>query len=196
MSAAQYTPGKDTRPWCLHHIGADEIHAAPDFATAQSWANWANQHFAMYADISRFVVAVWPWDAEKHAAALPRSVAGWTVPDAAPPAANDGEPFTLTVEEIEAGRKVRAFAKSPHCSVEDHHEIMTVLKALERRATPTDQSKFVEAMEEIRETLRNGSYGGEPARYRNARASLQLYTLIEQIRGENPTCIRPSEVPY
>lgn len=79
----EHTPGKDTRLWCLHHIGADEMHPAPDFKTAQGWANWANRTFAEHADISRFVVAVWPWDAEAHASGVDKAVAEWTVPNSA-----------------------------------------------------------------------------------------------------------------
>lgn len=71
---------KDTRLWCLHHIGADDVYPAPDFATAQKWADWANTHFAEHADISRFVVAVWPHAAERHVAGLENSVRQWTVP--------------------------------------------------------------------------------------------------------------------
>jgi len=72
----------DQRLWCMHHIGPDDVYPAPDFATAQKWADWANDAFAEHADISRFVVAVWPWDAESHAAGLDESIAGWTLPPA------------------------------------------------------------------------------------------------------------------
>jgi ribA/ribD-fused uncharacterized protein len=70
----------DPRLWCLHHIGPDELHPAPDFGTAQKWASWANDRFANAADISRFVVAVWPWSAASHAEGLDASVKGWTLP--------------------------------------------------------------------------------------------------------------------
>jgi hypothetical protein len=72
--------GNDTRLWCLHHIGPDDVHPAPDFATAQKWADWANTAFAEHAEISRFVVAIWPWDADSHADGLAASIAGWTLP--------------------------------------------------------------------------------------------------------------------
>lgn len=72
----------DIRLWCLHHIGPDELHPAPDFATAQKWANWANDRFAEHADISRFVVATWPWAATVHAEGLAESIASWTLPPA------------------------------------------------------------------------------------------------------------------
>src|SRR5262249_34482991 len=72
------------RLWCMHHIGTDEVHPAPDFETAQQWANWANLQFAEYQDISRFVVAVWPWDAESHAHALPEAIDQWEMPTALP----------------------------------------------------------------------------------------------------------------
>lgn len=72
---------KDTRLWCLHHIGADEVHPAPDFSTAQTWADWANKQFSEHADISRFVVAVWPHSAERHAAWLIKALDEWTLPE-------------------------------------------------------------------------------------------------------------------
>jgi hypothetical protein len=72
---------KDTRLWCLHHIGADEVHPAPDFATAQRWADWANKRFAERADISRFVVALWPHTAAQHASSLAKTVYEWTLPE-------------------------------------------------------------------------------------------------------------------
>lgn len=75
----------DTRLWCLHHIGADEMHPAPDFATAQKWADWANTRFAAHADISRFVVATWPWSGAKHGLWLQKAIDEWTVPRAAEP---------------------------------------------------------------------------------------------------------------
>ncbi|WP_185998192.1 hypothetical protein ACLIMP_04380 [Novosphingobium aerophilum] len=66
----------------------------------------------------------------------------------------------------------------------------------EARRLQAQADSQAQALEEVRETLRNCSYEGEPARYRNARASLQLYALIEHIRGEHDTGILPSEVPY
>jgi hypothetical protein len=91
MTNATQHGSVDSRLWCLHHIGADDVHPAPDFATAQKWANWANECFAEHADISRFVVAVWPWSAEAHAGWLERSIAEWTSPEASNPsfATND-----------------------------------------------------------------------------------------------------------
>lgn len=80
---------QDTRLWCLHHIGPDEVHPAPDFATAQKWADWANAKFAEYADISRFVVAVWPWAADRHALWLQKAIDEWTAPDS--PTQSSGE---------------------------------------------------------------------------------------------------------
>lgn len=72
----------DTKLWCLHHIGADEVHPAPDFETAWKWAEWANKRFADAADICRFTVAIWPWSPEGHADGLAKSVEDWTVPEA------------------------------------------------------------------------------------------------------------------
>lgn len=73
-------PVVDPRLWCLHHIGPDDVHPAPDFATAQKWADWANRRFAEHSDLSRFVVAIWPWSAERHADGLAKSVEEWTLP--------------------------------------------------------------------------------------------------------------------
>jgi N-glycosidase YbiA len=72
----------DTRLWCLRAIGPDDVHPAPDFETAQKWADWANEQFADFADTLRHVVVVWPWSAEAHAKVLPRSIAEWAVPAA------------------------------------------------------------------------------------------------------------------
>jgi len=75
----------DTRLWCLHHIGPDDVHPAPDFATAQAWADYANAELCKgFEDISRFVVAIWPWAPESHADNLSHSIAGWTLPTPAP----------------------------------------------------------------------------------------------------------------
>lgn len=78
---------KDTRLWCLHHIGPDDMHPAPDFATAQKWADYSNRAFAKYADISRFVVALWPWAAATHAEGLEQSIKDWALPIADEPVA-------------------------------------------------------------------------------------------------------------
>lgn len=72
---------KDTRLWCLHHIGPDDMHPAPDFATAQKWADYSNRTFAKYADVSRFVVALWPWRPAAHAEGLQQSVKDWALPE-------------------------------------------------------------------------------------------------------------------
>ena len=71
----------DTRRWCLHDIGPDEVHAAPDFETAQKWANWANARFNKHAEFTRFVVSPWSWTAERHAETLAKSIEEWTLPE-------------------------------------------------------------------------------------------------------------------
>ena len=75
------SPNSDTRLWCLHHIGPDEVHPAPDFDTAWRWAEWANKRFADAADISRFTVAIWPWSPGRHADGIANSIADWTLPN-------------------------------------------------------------------------------------------------------------------
>jgi len=87
----------DVRLWCLHAIGPDDVHPAPDFSTAQKWADWGNQRFGEEADILRFVVAVWPWSVESHADGLQRSIANWTLPQPSPP-----EPERAVVDELAA----------------------------------------------------------------------------------------------
>lgn len=74
------TEAQNTRLWCLHHIGADDLHPAPGFATAQNWADWANKAFSEHADISRFVVALWPWDATSHAAGVDKAIREFSLP--------------------------------------------------------------------------------------------------------------------
>lgn len=71
--------------WCVHAIGPDDIHAAPDFATAQTWAVNQNQMMDEYTKARgmendphwvpvRCVVALWPWSAASHADDLPNSI--------------------------------------------------------------------------------------------------------------------------
>lgn len=70
----------DPRLWCLHAIGPDDVYPAPDFDTAQKWADWGNKRFAGDGNILRFVVAVWPWSADSHADGLTKSKADWALP--------------------------------------------------------------------------------------------------------------------
>jgi len=62
--------------WCVHIIGPDDIHAAPDFETAWAWAEAANKVIAPHADerdvLWRCTVAIWPGDATSHAEDLKR----------------------------------------------------------------------------------------------------------------------------
>lgn len=72
--------------WCCHVLGPDDVHPAPDRATAEKWA-------AMINDDPRFkpktendpniraVVTLWPWEPEVHAQALPQAIAEWTPPN-------------------------------------------------------------------------------------------------------------------
>lgn len=68
----------------MHEIGSDDVHPAPDFDTAQRWCDYANDAFKQHADISRFVVAPWPWDAPSHAESLPKAISGWNRKDGTP----------------------------------------------------------------------------------------------------------------
>ena len=80
--------------WCVHVIGPDDVHAAPDFDTAEQWAIRQNALMRKYTVDAgmeddpywpqvRAVVAVWPWSAEGHAADLPNSIRDFTPPSAA-----------------------------------------------------------------------------------------------------------------
>lgn len=93
----------DTRLWCLHHIGPDDVHPAPDFATAQKWADWANLRFAEHSDLSRFVVAIWPWSAERHAEGLAKSIEEWTLP-----AVGFDKEWCISMAKQEAGYAIGA----------------------------------------------------------------------------------------
>lgn len=68
--------------WCMHVIGPDDVHAAPDKETAQNWADWLNAEAAKSAamigeddPMVKATVAPWPYSAESHADDLPRAVA-------------------------------------------------------------------------------------------------------------------------
>lgn len=80
--------------WCCHVRGPDDVHAAPDYATALKWAdisnaiNWRGLGGktvppASYDEcLIKAVPAVWPYTAEQHAEDLPKSVAGFAMPEA------------------------------------------------------------------------------------------------------------------
>lgn len=77
--------------WCVHIIGPEDVHAAPDFDTAEQWATRQNRLMREYTTAAgmdddpywpevRAVVALWPWDAASHAKDLPRSLRDFTPP--------------------------------------------------------------------------------------------------------------------
>jgi hypothetical protein len=72
------------RLWCMHVIGPDDVHAAPDQQTAQAWADELNASIArrmseMEPDEDtpsvRAEAAEWPWSPEAHAENLAKGLA-------------------------------------------------------------------------------------------------------------------------
>lgn len=62
--------------WCVHVIGPDDLHAAPDFEAAVRMAAELSGALAPHlsTDISCLpVVAVWPWSAKAHAESLAKA---------------------------------------------------------------------------------------------------------------------------
>lgn len=194
----EHTPGNDTRLWCLHHIGPDDVHAAPDFATAQTWANQANEFSQEYAGISRFVVAVWPWTADDHAENLPRSIAEWTVPAASVPAASEGDAFTA----LEAWQELVEY--DDRTSPEEYPNMALItfeeLRMFMSRASftdctcgdvagedpaclghaPSDQSK----LDEARSVLERALVGSPKYLRARVNTAISLLTRARQIGGE------------
>jgi hypothetical protein len=82
--------------WCCHVRGPDEVHAAPDYETALAWSdmlnamNWrsANPAVRLKDPVSfedcliKAVPALWPHSRESHAEDLPKSIAGFAIPNA------------------------------------------------------------------------------------------------------------------
>lgn len=141
----------DNRLWCLHHIGPDEVHPAPDFATAQGWADYANQAFAAHADISRIVVAVWPWSAEGHAEGLKAAIADWTVPEEGNQSAREAADLLtraiadITSALIMAGKEDKvADWTAPY---------VETVNRLDATAATTDQAKLIGELAEALEAL-------------------------------------------
>lgn len=77
--------------WCCHVRGPDDVHAAPDYATALAWADMltemdraathdGNGVFGNLTPFMNAVPAPWPWSAEAHAADLPKSIAYFSPP--------------------------------------------------------------------------------------------------------------------
>lgn len=75
--------------WCCHVRGPDEVHAAPDYATALTWADvcLAIDRMVDHSDdLMPFLSAtpaLWPHSAESHAEDLPKSIAYFSAPEAA-----------------------------------------------------------------------------------------------------------------
>lgn len=73
--------------WCCHVRGPDDVHAAPDYATALAWAdslnalNWRGREGKNSPPMSfddcliKAVPAPWPWSADQHAENLSKSIA-------------------------------------------------------------------------------------------------------------------------
>lgn len=77
--------------WCCHVRGPDDVHAAPDYATALAWSDLLNETNwrasgsgtapASWADcLVKAVPAIWPHSARSHAEDLPKSIAGFSLP--------------------------------------------------------------------------------------------------------------------
>lgn len=75
--------------WCVHALGPDELHAAPNMQAAALAAAGINQTFASRA-IKPFAIAtLWPGTAEEHAADLQGWAARFEKPRRAPNSAED-----------------------------------------------------------------------------------------------------------
>jgi len=77
--------------WCCHARGPDDVHAAPDYETALAWSdmlnaiNWNTRTGAPFSwndCLIKAAPARWPHSAASHAEDLPRSIAGFALPEA------------------------------------------------------------------------------------------------------------------
>ncbi len=73
--------------WCCHVRGPDDVHAAPDYATALKWADYlldldraTDHHKDPWLPYFSAIVAPWPYSAESHAEDLPKSMAYFAAP--------------------------------------------------------------------------------------------------------------------
>lgn len=105
----------DSRLWALAVSGMDEVHPAPDRATAQLWAmqhtvlmhNWRPNPRPMDPIVS-FTVCEWPWSPESHREGLDTSIKANTRPEqssdatltAHAQALLDAGPLIMTREEF------------------------------------------------------------------------------------------------
>jgi len=75
--------------WCCHVRGPDDVHAAPDYATALAWADACTEvdrlidHSDNLMPFLSAVPAPWPYSVESHAEDLPKSVVYFSAPRAA-----------------------------------------------------------------------------------------------------------------
>lgn len=73
--------------WCCHVRGPDDVHAAPDYATALAWADGCldldraiDHHADPLLPYLSAIAAPWPYSAESHATDLPKSIEYFTPP--------------------------------------------------------------------------------------------------------------------
>jgi hypothetical protein len=78
--------------WCCHVRGPDDVHAAPDYATALKWSDALTEFdrnistpdgkgaSGVFTPFMNAVPAVWPHSAESHAEDLPKSIEYFTAP--------------------------------------------------------------------------------------------------------------------
>lgn len=99
----------DNRLWCMHVSGMDEVHPAPDRATAQRWAaQFTVAHYRRnpsahpFDPVMNFTVQEWPHAADRHAEGLAASIA-----------ANTWLVDPLTVDEQLVRNAVRQIDRAP-----------------------------------------------------------------------------------
>lgn len=73
--------------YCLHELSSDDVHPAPDRATAQLWAaQWTvwwhtvNKYPHEHDPMMTWRVSPWPWDTQSHADGLAKSIEDNTFP--------------------------------------------------------------------------------------------------------------------
>lgn len=69
--------------WCVHVVGPDDVHAAPDWETAARWAMMLNRILARSPDVENPPICIaqvepWPHSPVLHAETLPKSIADMT----------------------------------------------------------------------------------------------------------------------
>lgn len=131
-SAASIPGAEQPDLWCMHVVGPDDVHAAPDFWMALAWATEINAALGKRAVVENWaadehmphtyaVPARWPWSAELHAEDLAKGLAERKTHEARRRAAEAIEAGTAETEGLGPKAESAVANGEPPASIDQDH---------------------------------------------------------------------------